>query len=162
MSNRRCGQSDESRTSFADTRPFIAVHEKVQSSLRKWSTSQGHSSIAMKIGNLMQAIIREEQDTINAILRQLAVEKIYGCKGLLELGPKQSKGGAARVFLYRKFSGAFFIDADVEKGSRGINNATAKGRVAEIEWIFNTKPRKEAQEAIKEKYEIIVKEDSDE
>jgi hypothetical protein len=56
-------------------------------------------------------------------MRQLSVESVKSVPGVLELGPKRTRGGAARVFMLQEYDGAFFLSAAVEKGSGGATGA---------------------------------------
>lgn len=127
----------EERIDLPTTRPkpLVAVHADVADALREWQRSK-HRPVAIKAANLIQALVRDEQDVVSAVLRQLAVDSIREAPGLVELGPKQSRGGAARLFLYREHSNAFFVFAAIEKGSSGVRIDRARERAKEIRGVF--------------------------
>jgi hypothetical protein len=115
-------------------RLVVGVHPDVQAALRDWGKTKIHNAVATKVTSLLKALVRNEQAVVDAILKQLAVQNIHEMPGLVELGPKQSRGGAARLFLWRGESAAFFVAAGIEKGSRGLKATieTARGRAKVI------------------------------
>ncbi len=127
----------------------VAVHDDVKELLTDWSKDKNHKSVATKIHNLIKAYGNDEKSTVDAIKRQLAVDPIHGCQGLVELGPKQSKGGAARIFLLDKYCIAFFVAGGVEKGSTGVNIDEARKRANELKKLFKGNDRDSALNVLK-------------
>ncbi len=91
-----------------------------------------------------------EIQTVNATKRQLAVTPIRGCNGLVELGPKQSQGGAARVFLLDKYCVAFFVTGGVEKSNSGVKIEEATNRANELKKVFKSRDREIALEILRD------------
>lgn len=137
---------ESQRAQQAEAEPperFVAVHADVQEALRNWEKkAAGHRPVAKKVASLMEALVRNQEETVQALLRQLDRDPIRDSSGLVELGPKQSKGGAPRVFLLRDFSCAFFVAAGAEKGSSGVKIDVAKNRADEIRRLFGKAGKK--------------------
>ena len=109
---------------------FVAVHKTVRAELVAWDTSQEWKGQVPKFLALCDELLKGDQAMIQALLRRNCAEQIKEFPGLLELGPKQKKGGAPRVFLFREGTGSYLVAAGLEKGSGGVREiGTAKNRV---------------------------------
>jgi hypothetical protein len=91
MGKHRGKQKEKSDSKGAVPRALVFLHDDVVQLLRDWGKTKEHSSMAVKVRNLVNAFLDDNRQTVNAIKRQLAVDPIHGCPGLQELGPKQSK-----------------------------------------------------------------------
>jgi len=99
---------------------FVAIHRDVIAEMKKWETEGNHGSAMGKMLGACDAFVKREDALYEALLRQNACEKLKNGSGVLELGPKQKKGGAPRLFILRRQDGLVLLSADVEKGSKGV------------------------------------------
>lgn len=148
MSRHRDKKYDETVSSNTVPTAYVLLHDDVMQLLNDWKMSKEHCAMAQKIMNLVNAFLENDRGLVNAIKRQLAVESVHGCTGLQELGPKQSKGGAARIFILDKFCTAFFVAGGVEKGVSGIKIVEARARADEIKRIFKAESTERAIELL--------------
>jgi hypothetical protein len=116
---------------------FVAIRKDVVRTFEEWeSESPRLANVVSKFLALAEALVCRDPDLVNHLLKRNDVDPIKDCSGLVELGPKRQKGGAPRLFLFRRADGAFFVAAGIEKGSKGVKEmATARDRAGALREI---------------------------
>jgi hypothetical protein len=99
---------------------LVAIHKDVVAEMRKWEAEGNHKVAKGKMLAACEAFLERDDRLYEALLRQSDCEKLKNGSGVLELGPKQKKGGAPRLFMLRRKDALVLLAAGVEKGNRGV------------------------------------------
>lgn len=133
---------------------FVAVHTSAAETLGKWQEDKHNRKIVSKVQALIQAFEVGEPVVVQ-LLRNLAVEPVRGSDGLLELGPKQKRGGAPRVFLLRYKKAEVFVAAGMEHGTKGASvMGIAIGRATTAKRVLDSCSSTEAMQRLGKDYAI--------
>ena len=136
---RRKSRAKKNKNKQQSRRPpprFVAYHPEVVQALEDWSMPGRKQRVfAKKVQTLGETFLTGEERDIQLLFRQMKVDPIHGASKLVELGSKQQRGGAQRVFVLRYGNrSAFFVAAGVEKGTSGAAEmGKARSRAKEIQ-----------------------------
>ena len=130
------------------------VHRDVE---QRWLDLQSTHYVAIgKFLALASALSSGQQTEIVQLLARNDVQSIHDSPGLVELGPKQNKGGAPRSFLYRGGWIDAFVAAGLEKGNHGVREiAIAKTRAQNLRDVTRPQTATAAEAVLSNEYRVI-------
>lgn len=99
---------------------FLAIRADVLKQLDEWRADDHRKVVVQKWATLGTALLGNDAPMIAALLRLNCAEAIKGANNLLEVGPKQNRGGAPRLFILREGVGAIWLAVGLEKGTGGV------------------------------------------